>query len=303
MTIPTTLPRLPALRPLAPAVGPFPLATFVDAVTTFRGETVDVVGDERGALPLTLSEGAVRIAGHPDLTDYHSPLGGDVTAIADALAGMVDDGYVLDLDSLPEEACGPLAVALRTLGVDVSVEEHAVTAIVALPDSFDDYLGMLSKKQRHEVRRKRRRYEDVLGEVVHEVHHEPDWAFDEFVRLHRLSDGDKGEFMTPAREAFFARLVQLEGWRLDVLRVPETDRAAACVVSFSDDQGLYLYNSSYDPHLSEASPGIAIVGTLIEKAIEEGLPRFDFLKGDETYKFRLGAESRPLYRISAGAHP
>jgi CelD/BcsL family acetyltransferase involved in cellulose biosynthesis len=86
-----------------------------------------------------------------------------------------------------------------------------------------------------------------------------------------------------------------------VLRVPGTDRAAASLVSFSDDQGIYLYNSSYDPHLAEASPGIAIVGTLIEQAIAEGLPRFDFLKGAETYKFRLGAEARPLYRITSRA--
>lgn len=301
MTIQATLPRLPALQPLAPAVGPFPHATFVDAVTSFRGETVDVVGDERGALPLTVVEGAVRIAGHPDLTDYHSPLGADMNAIGDALAALVADGCVLDFDSLPAEACGPLAEALRHRDVDITVAEHTVSAIVSLPETFDDYLGMLSKKQRHEVRRKRRRYEDVLGEVVHEVHHEPDWAFAEFVRLHRLSDGDKGDFMTAAREAFFADLVQLEGWRLDVLRVPETDRAAAALVSFSDAQGIYLYNSSYDPHLAEASPGIAIVGTLIEQAISEGLPRFDFLKGDETYKYRLGAESRPLYRLRAGA--
>jgi CelD/BcsL family acetyltransferase involved in cellulose biosynthesis len=303
MMIPATLPRLPALRPLAPAVGPFPLATFVDAVTTFRGETVEVVGDGRGALPLTVADGAVRIAGHPDLTDYHSPLGDDVVAVADALVRMIGSGCALDLDSLPEEACGPLAAALSEYGVDLQVEEHTVSAIVSLPDTFDDYLGMLSKKQRHEVRRKRRRYEDVLGEVVHEVHHEPDWAFDEFIRLHRLSDGEKGQFMTPEREAFFATLVQLEGWRLDVLRVPDTDRAAASLFSFSDDEAIYLYNSAYDPGLADASPGIAIVGTLIEQAITEGLPRFDFLKGDETYKFRLGAEPRPLYRILAGVSP
>lgn len=301
MTIQATLPRLPALDPLAPAVGPFPRATFVDAVTSFRGETVDVVGDERGALPLTVAEGTVRIAGHPDLTDYHSPLGHDMTAISDALVRLIEEGCVLDFDSLPEEACGPLTAALRDHDVDIDVEEHTVSAIVNLPATFEEYLHMLSKKQRHEVRRKRRRYEDVLGEVVHEVHHEPDWAFAEFVRLHRLSEGDKGEFMTPRREAFFADLVQLEGWRLDVLRVPGTDRAAAALVSFSDAEGIYLYNSSYDPHLAEASPGIAIVGTLIEQAIAEGLPRFDFLKGDETYKFRLGAEPRPLYRLTTGA--
>jgi CelD/BcsL family acetyltransferase involved in cellulose biosynthesis len=36
---------------------------------------------------------------------------------------------------------------------------------------------------------------------------------------------------------------------------------------------------------------------MIEQAIGEGIGRFDFLKGDEVYKFRLGAEERPLYRV------
>ena len=38
---------------------------------------------------------------------------------------------------------------------------------------------------------------------------------------------------------------------------------------------------------------------LIESAINQGKPVFDFLKGDETYKFRLGAEERPLFRVTA----
>ena len=37
----------------------------------------------------------------------------------------------------------------------------------------------------------------------------------------------------------------------------------------------------------------------IEFAIEEGQAIFDFLKGDEAYKFRLGAEPRPLFQVAA----
>jgi CelD/BcsL family acetyltransferase involved in cellulose biosynthesis len=288
------------LIPLASAVGPFPLPSFIDAVTKFRNETVEVAGDDRGVLPLTVSDDTVRVAGHADLTDYHSPLGDDLGVVATDLSDMVAQGLRLDLDSLPEEACGPLATALMERGVAFDVVEHTVSAVVMLPDTFDDYLAMLSKKQRHEVRRKHRRYEDILGEVIHEVHTEPGWAFDEFIRLHRLSEGEKGGFMTSQRQTFFETLVELDGWRVDVLRIPDTDRAAAALFSYSDDSGIYLYNSSYDHELSDASPGIAIVGTLIDQAISEGLPRFDFLKGDETYKFRLGAEPRPLYRISTG---
>ena len=286
------------LEPLAPAVGPFATLGFLRAVTTFVSETLEVIGDDRGAILVTRSDEIIRMAGHPDLTDYHSPLGESLDPVVTRLAEECSDGWAIDLDSLPTEAAEPLADGLRAVGCDVSFEQHTVSAVLTLPGTFDDYLAMLSKKQRHEVRRKRRRYEDVLGEVMHETHPDPGWAFEEFVRLHRLSDGEKGDFMTPEREEFFRTLMALEGWRMDVLRVPGTDRASATLFSYSDDSGVYLYNSSYDPELGEASPGIAIVGTMIETAIEEGLPRFDFLKGDEVYKFRLGAEERPLFRLA-----
>ena len=45
------------------------------------------------------------------------------------------------------------------------------------------------------------------------------------------------------------------------------------------------------------SPGVVLLGRLIELTIERGQSLFDFLKGDEHYKYRLGAEARPLYEI------
>lgn len=302
MTLPTDAPfDVSELEPLAPAVGPFAELGFLRAVTSFVDEALEVIGDDRGAILVTRSDGIIRMAGHPDLTDYHSPMGESLDSVVSRLADERANGWALDFDSLPIEAAEPLGTALRSVGCDVSPEQHTVSAVLRLPGTFDDYLAMLSKKQRHEVRRKRRRYEDVLGEVIHETHPEPGWAFEEFVRLHRLADGAKGDFMTPEREEFFRTLMAIEGWRIDVLRVPGTDRASAALFSYSDRSGVYLYNSSYDPELGDASPGIAIVGTMIETAIDEGLPRFDFLKGDEVYKFRLGAEERPLFRLEVGA--
>ncbi len=289
------------LQPLAPAVGPFSTLGFLRAVTTFVNQTLEVIGGDRGVILVTRADGIIRMAGHPDLTDYHSPLGESLEALATRVAEEREDGWAIDFDSLPQEAAEPLAAALRAAGCDVSLEQHTVSAVLTLPGTFDGYLSMLSKKQRHEVRRKRRRYEDELGEIIHETHPDSGWAFEEFIRLHRLSDGEKGDFMTPAREEFFRTLMALEGWRIDALRVPGTDRASAALFSYSDDDGVYLYNSSYDPELADASPGIAIVGTMIETAIEEGLARFDFLKGDEVYKFRLGADERPLFRLEARA--
>jgi CelD/BcsL family acetyltransferase involved in cellulose biosynthesis len=37
-----------------------------------------------------------------------------------------------------------------------------------------------------------------------------------------------------------------------------------------------------------------LVDLLVRRCLAEGLARLDLLKGDEAYKFRLGARARPL---------
>lgn len=55
-----------------------------------------------------------------------------------------------------------------------------------------------------------------------------------------------------------------------------------------------LYNASYDRGLAELSHGIVLISHMIESSIDAGLSRFDMLKGDYTYKYRLGAVARPI---------
>ena len=49
--------------------------------------------------------------------------------------------------------------------------------------------------------------------------------------------------------------------------------------------------------ISMASPGVVLFSSMIERQIERGVPVFDFLKGDEAYKYRHGAAPRPLFAI------
>lgn len=280
--------------PVAAATGPFARRPFLELVSNRHTTLIE---DGEALLCLDLAPGSIAFAGHRDLTDYHSPLGSGIEQLVAELVETAAPGTVVDLDSLPLEASEPVIKGLEMAGLSPVAVVEDVCAVVTLPSSFDEYLDMIGKKQRHELRRKRRRYEETMGEVVFETHPPEGWAFSEFVRLHRIADGDKGEFMTTEREAFFRDLHA--GWRIDLLRVPGTERASACLLAYVDDDGYFLYNSSYDLALAEASPGVTLLGASIEQAIGECRPRFDFLKGDETYKFRLGAESRPLYRVTA----
>jgi CelD/BcsL family acetyltransferase involved in cellulose biosynthesis len=71
----------------------------------------------------------------------------------------------------------------------------------------------------------------------------------------------------------------------------------AAAFGFGDDRAYYLYNSAYDPGAAATSPGVVLVDLLVRRCLVEGLARLDLLKGDEVYKFRLGARARPLYAV------
>lgn len=100
--------------------------------------------------------------------------------------------------------------------------------------------------------------------------------------------------MTADRESFFRDLASLPAARVDVLAGAAGTPVAASI-GFQDDRAFYLYNSAYDPAAAASSPGMVLLWKLFESVVEGGVSLFDFLKGDEAYKLRLGARPRPLY--------
>jgi len=106
------------------------------------------------------------------------------------------------------------------------------------------------------------------------------------------AEGAKGEFIDGPMEAFFSALATRAGFCVDLLVAGDRPRAA--LFGHEDDDGYYLYNSAYDPMAAAASPGMVLLIELIAAQIARGAAVLDFMKGDEEYKFRLGAEPRHL---------
>jgi CelD/BcsL family acetyltransferase involved in cellulose biosynthesis len=180
-------------------------------------------------------------------------------------------------------------------GLKVSVQEREVTAVLDLPSSHDEYLALLQKKERHEIRRKLRRFEDTCG-PPRLIDDSTQGGLTTFAGMHRAASGEKGRFMTQEMETFFSDLLAVDGARLDLL-VDGRGNTVAASFGFQDERAYYLYNSAFEPDAADASPGLVLIDRLLRRAIGEGLSRFDFLKGDEPYKFRLGARRRPLYVV------
>ncbi|MDP2624334.1 MAG: GNAT family N-acetyltransferase [Actinomycetota bacterium] len=285
--------------PLAPHVGPFPNRAFLEAWWRHRGAGTPIIaGAGQSALACVVGDGVVRMAGEGDLTDYHSPLGADPRPAVDSLLGRLPANAAIRFDSLPGEAAEPLVKALAAAGSKVTSAEHDATMVLDLPEHVDAYLGDLNAKQRHEIRRKSRRFGDLGGEAGLR---RDESGFRTFVEMHRAAPGDKGAFMTTEMEAFFRDLLDVPGSALDLL-IGAGGRPVAAAFGFEDEDAYYLYNSSFDPSAASASPGIVLCDTLIRSAIESGKRRFDFLKGVESYKRRFGATPRPLFAI-AGSVP
>jgi len=286
------------LAPLARNVGPFVLRAFLETWWRHRGEGEPMLVETHSAfLPLYVGPGGVRFMGEADLTDYHSPLGVGVEKLLAGLVVTLPQGTVLSFDSLPGEAAHSVRLGLEQAGLATSMEQHESTAVVDLPPSHDDYLASLDKKERHEIRRKLRRFETTCGppRLVGDSSRE---ALVAFAAMHRAASGDKGRFMTGEMETFFADLLCVDGARLDLL-VDGAGNALAAGFGFQDEEAYYLYNSAFNPESGRVSPGAVLIDRLLRRAIGEGLLRFDFLKGDEAYKLRLGARPRPLYVVEA----
>jgi CelD/BcsL family acetyltransferase involved in cellulose biosynthesis len=199
----------------------------------------------------------------------------------------------VEFDSLPLEAAEGLMKHFASAGVALSMRSGDMTMVLDLPGDPAAYLASLDTKQRHEVQRKRRRFEARAGAPV--LTRDPS-ALSWFAAMHRTAAGDKGSFMTLEMEAFFADLAERAGAVVDVL-VDGSDARVAAAFGFEDADTYYLYNSAFDPSRAEISPGVMLVHQLIESAIDSGRSRLDFLKGDEGYKGRLGAQARALFTL------
>jgi CelD/BcsL family acetyltransferase involved in cellulose biosynthesis len=163
---------------------------------------------------------------------------------------------------------------------------------------------MLRGKDRHEMRRKIRRAEATasLEYVVANDAASLEATLDTFFRLHRLSrEHAKRDFMTAEKAAFFRDMAYRlwpQGWfELACLLADGVPVAALCCFTYGTTYA--AYNASYHPDYAHLSAGIVLFAHRIRSAIARRFTCFDFLRGDEPYKYRFGATDRPLYQLVA----
>lgn len=186
-------------------------------------------------------------------------------------------------------------------GRQYSVSCRAVAASLELdlPATWPEYLAALTTKQRHEVKRRLRRLEEAGKVGFRVLRRQPEvlGGLDTFIRLLRQSRQDKARFMDEPMKTFFelvaGAMAEAGLLRLGFLELDKTPVAAVMYFDYNDT--IYLYNSGYDPRYGGLSVGLLSKVLCIKDSIEQGKGRFDFLKGAEAYKYRLGGHKIPLH--------
>ena len=257
------------------------------------------------AAPNPENRAALMLVGTPEISDYLDVIVApkDLEIFAAALldrlrAPDVPAWDVLDLYNLPEASPtrAALARAASALGWTAAEKRLHPTPIIRLPDNWEAYLALMDKKERHELKRKMRRAEGGEDKIA--------WRFvdgneiEAFLDLMAL-DADKARFLTPAMRAQFREITRAadEGGWLKLAFLEVDDALAAAYLNFDFGNSLWIYNSALDQRFGALSAGWVLLGNLLRWAIENKRAAFDFMRGDEDYKFRFGAVAEAIYRL------
>ncbi len=214
----------------------------------------------------------------------------------------------LDLEPLRNDSAimTHLVPLARERRYQVSLSQVDVSLEIELPRGWDEYLQLLSRKQRHELRRKMRNlqaFNETGYQVVEDKNRMPE-AVEAFLKLFPEARQDKAEFMTPEMQTFFRSLAEslAEESLLKIGILESGGNPVAMVMYFDYNGNIYLYNSSYNPEYKSLSVGLISKARCIQDSIQKKKRKFDFLKGSEQYKYHLGGKEIPLFhcRISMG---
>ncbi|WP_189956033.1 GNAT family N-acetyltransferase [Streptomyces alanosinicus] len=279
-----------------------PSSEFLAATFTDSGEIIGVCAFE-------LNNGTLSFAGGHDVVDYMGPVAaeGREEAVADAVARLVFDELRWErahLAGLPSG--GPLTQALtdafrrRAPHTAVEVYDQA-PRITSAPDG---YLGLLNSKRRGEMLRKRKRLVDEIGPVEVTASTPDTWsgALEQLLAWKAAATPAMRDFVTEYGDFVRGLLTELAPRNAaHVMELRTRDRAVASAIVLTHRRTRYLYNMSYDMATVSASstglaPGVVLVSHLAENTLGEGLV-FDFLKGAQDYKVRLGGVPEDLVAL------
>jgi CelD/BcsL family acetyltransferase involved in cellulose biosynthesis len=229
-----------------------------------------------------------------------------------AFAGHLNErAQLLQLSQLRAGNCVVSMLAEQLQGQGWAAEEATLNVcpyIDLTGHTWDSFVATLGPHIRKGVKRSLRNLPTTFEfrvdcvQTVAEAQNALDIAMD--LHHRRWANGRSSEaFQSEAVVAFHREFVELaaqKGW-LRILIVYLNNVPAAAQYGLRYGKTFYFYQSGFDPAFSKQSVGVVVMALAVKTAIEEGTLEYDFLHGNEEYKFHWARGKRSLGRIEL--HP
>lgn len=249
-----------------------------------------------GIAPFCEREGVISLIGGVDITDYE-----DVIVLTEYreqfwenVFSYLKDFIKFDFHFVPPNGTCEVIQKMRN---DFHFHSEEVAPYIDLPDSFETYVSNLPRHDRQELRRKMRKLEAGVWKLEKAKDGND---VDNFISLHKNSDTAKDKFMTNKMEKFFREMAKIFYGlgKLDLCYLVVDGKKVAATLSFKEKDRILAYNAGFDLSYGYLSVGLLAHVYAIKEAIEKELKVYDFLRGNERYKYQLGAKDKSLYNIT-----
>jgi len=264
------------------------------------------VAHRRGGMRLLRGLG-VGVGNYWDVLADPDRRGPVLAAVGRELRRRAAEWDVLFVDKLPEESGTPAALAAA--GLRLGPAASSPSPRIELPATFDEYLVRLSANRRQKLRRNLRVLDG--GELSVAEVTDPErvaravdrwqalrvqwWA----ERERSLQSEHAGvRFLEFTQEAIAA---MIPAGLAAVWEARVGEEVLGVALNFLDGRTFYYWLWGFDRRLAKLRPGHVLLAHAIRWSIETGRRHFDFMIGDEAYKYDYAPTDRAVLAFEVGS--
>jgi len=230
------------------------------------------------------------------LTDKNK---GSIAVLLNYLAEIIrKSNIVIRISNIPEDS-GFLQTLREQYPFSVNSVSIIENTVISCPyintlDSWEEYSNTLTKNGRHKINKLKRKIQKLQDNHQIEFKHFADnddlkEHINTLFELHQKRWEERNiysKFLKPEVRAFYRDISELfceNNW-MDFSFLNISGKAVSTGWGFIYNNRYYYMTSAFDPNYSSLNVGHMLTMRLIERAIQMGLVKFDFLKGDEFFK-------------------
>ncbi len=184
--------------------------------------------------------------------------------------------------------------------------DNSVCPFIRLPTSFDAYLSTLSANTRQKIRRILRKIEGDSSyrftcSSPETAERDIDLLLGLWDRKWRPQKGERTDTIISTMRFMLNAMARSGGVYLPMLWKDEVLLGALGNLVDPVKKEMLFLIAGRNPDAGDTPPGLALHAYAIREAIRHGFGLYDFLRGDESYKFSFASDTRKIPDLSASA--